>query len=175
MVQFSSMGGRVGGNPGVASYQAAKFAVDGFSRCLATETAGFGIEVLVVEPSGFATDWAGSSMTVQTVPTEYENTVGALVRLLRESDVVVAGDPVRAAEILVRVVKHPNLPSHLLLGAYAASAALDYSRHQIEEAETWADVSRSADFGQPYPVELPGPIDYEQFNGSLRPPRHAGN
>ena len=173
MVQFSSMGGRVGGNPGVASYQAAKFAVDGFSRSLATETAGFGIKVLVVEPSGFATDWAGSSMTVQTVPTEYENTVGALVRLLRESGVVVAGDPVRAAEILVRVVKHPNLPSHLLLGAYAASAALDYSRHQIEEAETWADVSRSADFGQPYPVELPGPIDYEQFNGSLRPPRHA--
>jgi len=54
------------------------------------------------------------------------------------------GDPVRAAEILVRVVKHPNLPSHLLLGVYAATAALDYSRHQIEKAETWADVSRSA-------------------------------
>ena len=85
------------------------------------------------------------------------------------------GDPVRAAEILVRVVKHPNLPSHLLLGVYAASAALDYSRHQIEKAETWADVSRSADFGQPYPVELPAPTDHEQFSGILRPPRHAGN
>ena len=79
------------------------------------------------------------------------------------------GDPVRAAEILVRVVKHPNLPSH------AASAALDYSRHQIEKAETWADVSRSADFGQPYPVELLAPTDHEQFSGILRPPRHAGN
>lgn len=157
VVQFSSVGGRVGGNPGLASYQAAKFAGDGFSRCLATETAAFGIKVLVVEPSGFATDWAGSSMTVQTVPAEYETTVGALLRLMRES--AAAGDPVRAAEILVRVVKHPNLPSHLLLGGYAASAALDYSRHQIEEAETWADISRSADFGQPYPVELPASRD----------------
>ena len=57
IVQFSSVGGRVGGSPGIASYQAAKFAVDGFSRVLATETAPFGVRVMVVEPSGFATDW----------------------------------------------------------------------------------------------------------------------
>ena len=38
-MQFSSMGGRVGGSPGIASYQAAKFAIDGFSRVLRTETA----------------------------------------------------------------------------------------------------------------------------------------
>jgi len=115
----------------------------------------------VVEPSGFATDRAGSSMTVQTVPSEYENAVGALVRLLRESGVDVAGDPERAAEIFVRVVKHPDLPSHLLLGGCGVREALDYSRHQIEEAETWADVSRSADFGQPYAVDLPAPRDLD--------------
>src|SRR6478735_5929758 len=68
VVQFSSVGGRVGGSPGIASYQAAKFAVDGFSRVLAVETAPFGIKVMVVEPSGFQTDWAGSSMTVQEIP-----------------------------------------------------------------------------------------------------------
>ena len=43
VMQFSSMGGRVGGSPGVASYQAAKFAIDGFSRVLRAETAQFGI------------------------------------------------------------------------------------------------------------------------------------
>jgi NAD(P)-dependent dehydrogenase (short-subunit alcohol dehydrogenase family) len=58
----------VGGSPGIASYQAAKFAVDGFSRVLAVETAPFGVKVIVVEPSGFATDWAGSSMTVHEIP-----------------------------------------------------------------------------------------------------------
>ena len=41
VVHFSSVGGRVGGSPGIASYQAAKFAVDGFSRVLAVETAPF--------------------------------------------------------------------------------------------------------------------------------------
>ncbi|MGH3580175.1 MAG: SDR family NAD(P)-dependent oxidoreductase, partial [Mycobacterium sp.] len=39
IIQFSSMGGRVGGSAGVASYQAAKFAIDGFSRVLQVETA----------------------------------------------------------------------------------------------------------------------------------------
>jgi NAD(P)-dependent dehydrogenase (short-subunit alcohol dehydrogenase family) len=34
--------------PGIASYQAAKFAIDGFSRVLQAETAPFGIRVLVV-------------------------------------------------------------------------------------------------------------------------------
>ncbi|SEP14432.1 SDR family NAD(P)-dependent oxidoreductase [Amycolatopsis saalfeldensis] len=48
VVQFSSARGRVGGVPGLAAYQAAKFAVDGFSRALAAETAPFGVRVLTV-------------------------------------------------------------------------------------------------------------------------------
>ncbi|WP_253867134.1 SDR family NAD(P)-dependent oxidoreductase [Promicromonospora umidemergens] len=63
VIQFSSVGGRVGGSPGIASYRAAKFAIDGSSRVLHVEPAPFGVEVLVVEPSGFRTVWAGSSMT----------------------------------------------------------------------------------------------------------------
>ena len=74
-MQFSSMGGRVGGSPGIASYQAAKFAIDGFSRVLRTETSPFGIKVIVVEPSGFRSDWAGSSMTVRPIPEEYAETI----------------------------------------------------------------------------------------------------
>lgn len=66
-----------------------------------------------------------------------------------------AGDPGRAAEILVRVIKHERLPSHLLLGAGAAQMAIDYSHRQIAEAITWQRVSASADFGAPYPVDPP--------------------
>lgn len=96
VVQISSVGGRVGGSPGIASYQAAKFAVDGFSRVLAVEAAPFGVRVMVVEPSGFATDWAGSSMTVQPVPAEYEETVGLMNRRMRQSDAGTAGEIGRA-------------------------------------------------------------------------------
>ena len=61
-VQFSSVGGRVGGTPGMGAYQTAKFAVEGFSEVLANEVKPFGVGVLIVEPGGFRTDWQGSSM-----------------------------------------------------------------------------------------------------------------
>ncbi|HTI24655.1 MAG TPA: SDR family NAD(P)-dependent oxidoreductase [Kutzneria sp.] len=154
IVQFSSIGGRVGGTPGLGSYQAAKFAVDGLTRVLATELAPLGVRCLVVEPAGFATDWAGASMAVHDIAPEYAATVGALAGGLNRPEFT-AGDPRRAGEILVRVVKNPDLPSHLLLGAGAVELAQTYSRGQLAEAEAWAAVSRSADFDQEYPVKLP--------------------
>ncbi|MFY9649754.1 SDR family NAD(P)-dependent oxidoreductase [Trebonia sp.] len=155
IVQFSSVGGRVGGSPGIASYQAAKFAVDGFSRVLAVETAPFGVQVMVVEPSGFATDWAGSSMTIHDIPADYDTTIGTMHRRMRVNPAGPAGDPVRAAEIIVQAVKRGNPPSHLLLGVTAVEMALDYSRRQLAEAGAWESVSRSADYAEPYPVEFP--------------------
>jgi NAD(P)-dependent dehydrogenase (short-subunit alcohol dehydrogenase family) len=155
IVQFSSIGGRVGGSPGIASYQAAKFAVDGFTRVLAAETAPFGIHTMVVEPSGFATDWAGSSMTIHDIPKEYDETVGIMQRRVRTNPAGPAGDPVRAAEIIVQVAKRDKVPSHLLLGVNAVEMGLAYSHRQLEQAEAWEQVSRSADYSEAFPVALP--------------------
>lgn len=152
VVQFSSVGGRVGGTPGLGSYQAAKFGVDGLTRVLATETGPFGVKYLVVEPGGFATDWAGASMQTHDIPDEYQATVGAFAAAVRGG---AKGDPDRAAEILVRVAKSENIPTHLLFGAGAATMALDYSHAQSIEASAWRAVSGSADFGAVYPVDLP--------------------
>ncbi|MGZ4474314.1 MAG: SDR family NAD(P)-dependent oxidoreductase [Nocardioides sp.] len=154
IVQFSSVGGRVGGTPGLASYQAAKFAVDGFTRTLAVETAPFGLRFLTIEPGGFDTDWAGASMEVQEIPDEYVATVGSLAGHIA-SGATAAGDPRRAAEIIVRVVRSGEPPSHLLLGELAVTMSLDYSREQIAQASAWRDLSVSADFGREYPVALP--------------------
>jgi NAD(P)-dependent dehydrogenase (short-subunit alcohol dehydrogenase family) len=154
IIQISSMGGRTGGSAGIASYQAAKFAIDGFSRVLKAETEPFGIKVLVVEPSGIATDWAGSSMQIGDIPERYADTVGAM-NAIRESDVVRAGDPERAAEILVRLSRKPQLPYHLPLGVIAIEAAVAQDQQLLADDQRWAAVARSADFGQPYPVDLP--------------------
>lgn len=155
IVQFSSMGGRVGGSAGIASYQAAKFALDGFSRVLRAETAPFGIRVLVVEPSGFATDWAGSSMAIADIPERYADTVGRM-NTVRESDAVSAGDPARAAQILVRLSRRTDLPYHLPLGVNAVEGSIRQDEQLLETDRKWAAVGRSADFAEPYPVDLPG-------------------
>jgi len=155
IVQFSSMGGRVGGSAGIASYQAAKFALDGFSRVLQAETAPFGIRVLVVEPSGFATDWAGSSMAIADIPERYADTVGRM-KTVRESDAVSAGDPARAAQILVRLSRRTDLPYHLPLGVNAVEGSIRQDERLLETDRAWAAVGRSADFAEPYPVDFPG-------------------
>jgi NAD(P)-dependent dehydrogenase (short-subunit alcohol dehydrogenase family) len=155
LVQFSSVGGRVGGSPGIASYQAAKFAIDGFSRVLQAETRPFGVKVVVVEPSGFRTDWAGSSMTVRDIPEAYAGTVGAMNTRVRQSTDGPAGDPARAAEILVRVVKRRDIPYHLPLGVNAAEFSIRLDEQLLAQDRKWQDVSRSADFGEPYPVPFP--------------------
>lgn len=155
VVQFSSVGGRVGGSPGIASYQAAKFAIDGFSRVLRAETAPFGVKVLVVEPSGFRTDWAGASMEVHDIPEQYEQTVGLMNARVRQSDQAPAGDPVRAAEILVAVAKRDDIPTNLPLGVTATEMSVAQDRRLLASDLAWAPVGRSADADQPYPAEFP--------------------
>jgi NAD(P)-dependent dehydrogenase (short-subunit alcohol dehydrogenase family) len=154
IIQFSSMGGRVGGSAGIASYQAAKFAIDGFSRVLQTETAPFGIRVLVVEPSGFATDWAGSSMDVADIPADYAATVGAM-NTVRSSPAITAGDPARAAQILVQMSRRTDLPYHLPLGVNAVEGSIRHDEQLLADDRRWAAVGRSADFAEPYPVDFP--------------------
>src|SRR5579863_1193824 len=155
VIQISSVGGRVGGSPGIASYQAAKFAIDGFSRVLRAETAPFGVKVMVVEPSGFRTDWAGASMTVHDIPEAYASTVGAMNSRVRQSSDGPAGDPARAAEILVQVAKRRDIPYHLPLGVNAAEGSIRLDERLLAEDRKWSDVSRSADFSEAYPVEFP--------------------
>ena len=155
VMQISSVGGRVGGSPGIASYQAAKFAIDGFSRVLRSEMAPFGVKVIVVEPSGFRTDWAGSSMTVHQISEAYSPTVGAMNQQVRQSADGPAGDPARAAAILVQVAKRNDIPQHLPLGVNATERSIRLDEQLLAEDSKWSAVSRSADFSEPYPVELP--------------------
>src|SRR5581483_1101276 len=102
-VQFSSIGGRVGGTPGMGAYQAAKFAVEGFSEVLASEVKPFGVKVIIIEPGAFRTDWQGSSMRLHPVGPDYEQTVGALNQYRRDNNGNQPGDPVRAAKIIIDV------------------------------------------------------------------------
>lgn len=145
-VQFSSIGGRVGGTPGMGAYQTAKFAVEGFSEVLANETAPFGLKVVIVEPGAFRTDWQGSSMRLHAVGPDYEESVGAINRYRQETDGVQPGDPVRAAKVIIDVVGSDDPPRRLLLGADAVAAARKAGEARAAETEKWAEVSCSTGF-----------------------------
>ena len=145
-VQFSSIGGRVGGTPGMGAYQTAKFAVEGFSEVLANEVAPFGVKVIIVEPGAFRTDWQGSSMQLHPVGPDYEATVGAVNRYRQENDGTQPGDPARAAKVIIDVVGADDPPRRLILGSDAVTSAQKAADLRAAETEKWADVSRSADY-----------------------------
>jgi NAD(P)-dependent dehydrogenase (short-subunit alcohol dehydrogenase family) len=145
-LQFSSIGGRVGGSPGLGAYQTAKFGVEGFSEVLNAEVTPLGIKVTIVEPGPFRTDWGGSSMSFHPVSPDYEQTIGRMNQFRRETEGTWPGDPARAARILIDIVNQPNPPLRLLLGAAAVESAEKSSIARAAEAAAWADISRSADF-----------------------------
>jgi hypothetical protein len=94
-------------------------------------------------------------MIVRDVPEPYAATVGAMNTRMRRNPDGPAGDPVRAAEILVRVAKRRDIPYHLPLGVLAAEYSIRLDEQLLGDDRKWRDVSRSADFGQPYPAEFP--------------------
>jgi NAD(P)-dependent dehydrogenase (short-subunit alcohol dehydrogenase family) len=145
-IQFSSIGGHVGGTPGLGAYQTAKFAVEGFSEVLNNEVRPFGVKVTIIEPGGFRTDWAGSSMRIAPVSEDYEQTVGWMARYRESSDGKQPGDPARASKIIIDIVRLDDPPLRLLLGSDAVELAEQASRARAAEAEKWAEVSRSTDF-----------------------------
>jgi NAD(P)-dependent dehydrogenase (short-subunit alcohol dehydrogenase family) len=145
-LQFSSIGGRVGGTPGLAAYQTAKFAVEGFSEVLSNEVKPFGVKVTIVEPGAFRTDWGGSSMRMAPVGVDYEPTVGAMHRYRQEADGKQPGDPARAARVLLDIVDLDEPPLRLLLGSDAVRLAAESSRARAAEADKWAALSVSTDF-----------------------------
>jgi NAD(P)-dependent dehydrogenase (short-subunit alcohol dehydrogenase family) len=145
-IQFSSIGGRVGGTPGLGAYQTAKFAVEGFSEVLNNEVKPFGVKVTIIEPGGFRTDWAGSSMRIAPVSEDYEQTIGWMIRYRESSDGKQSGDPARAAKVITDIVRLDDPPLRLLLGSDAVELAEKASKARAAEAQQWAAVSRSTDF-----------------------------
>jgi len=143
ILQVSSIGGRVG-NAGVSIYQAAKFGLSGFTESLAKEVAPLNILVTSVEPGGFRTDWAGDSMTYAPEMGEYE-LVTQRANFFKSGDFVPVGDPVKAANVMVELAKHPNPPVHLVLGSEAIGILIHADEARTAEREEWLPVSLSTD------------------------------
>jgi hypothetical protein len=93
-------------------------------------------------------------MEVADIPDHYVDTVGAM-NSVRDSDAITAGDPARAAEILVRMARRTDLPYHLPLGVNAVEGSIRQDEFLLAEDRKWATVGRSADFAEPYPVDFP--------------------
>ena len=146
IVNLSSIGG-LRSFPSVGYYNATKFAVEGLSEALWQEVEPLGIKVMLVEPSGFRTDWAGRSANESKRQIDdYAATAGAWRSQVRANSGKQPGDPVLAAHAIVEAMLSPNPPHRLLLGNDAYQAATAKLEELRKEFSAWETVSRGADF-----------------------------
>lgn len=145
ILQISSVGGRFG-VPGSTAYHAAKWAVGGFTESLAQEVAPFGVKVCAVEPGGMRTGYGARAIkeTPNLLP-EYEPSVGGLLEALESHWGHENSDPVKVAQVILRLAANEQLPTHLLLGSDALRYAGQADATRAADAERWREVSVSTD------------------------------
>ncbi|MES2278985.1 MAG: oxidoreductase [Bacteroidota bacterium] len=145
IVNIASIGGLVG-FPSVGFYNATKFAVDGYSEALSKEVKPLGINVTVIAPSGFRTDWAGRSANdTKTIIDDYHATAHTNQGTIRGYSGKQPGDPVRAAKAIVKAVDAENPPLRLLLGVGAMRGARNKITELQRDFDAWAETTEWAD------------------------------
>ena len=145
IVNIASLGG-INAAPALGYYCATKFAVEGLSGSLDVEVAPLGIKVIVVEPSGFRTDWAGRSARESPARiADYAATAGVKREQLRTQSGKQPGDTRRAARAIVDAVRSPNPPRHLPLGNAAYEVGTARLESLLKEFRAGEAVARAAD------------------------------
>ncbi|SEO64677.1 SDR family oxidoreductase [Amycolatopsis saalfeldensis] len=142
LVQVSSIAG-VLALPGLGLYHASKFGLEGFTSSLAAEVEGFGVHVTLVEPAGYATDWAGPSAVQAERSPAYEDfraNVTARPSARR-------GDPRATRAAILAVVDAEQPPLRIFFGDGPLPVIRQEYANRIAEWEQWDEVSRAA-FGE---------------------------
>ncbi|POX61096.1 short-chain dehydrogenase/reductase [Streptomyces sp. Ru62] len=140
----------VGGFESVAGfgvYCSTKFAVEGLSEAMRAELAPLGIQVTIVEPGYFRTDFldATSLLTEGQVISDYAGTAGAVRRAVPGLNHAQPGDPVKGAAAVLTLADAARPPLRAQLGSDCA-AAMDLKIAQLrEETDTWRELALSTD------------------------------
>ena len=146
IVNISSIGG-ITSFAATGYYHGTKYAVEGISESLAIEVKPLGIDVLIVEPGPFRTNWAGPSIKQSaTRINAYASTAGERRKQTEARSGSQAGDPVRGAQAIIDAALSDTPPLRLLLGRTALELArkkLDLLRNDFD---TWESTTIAADF-----------------------------
>jgi NAD(P)-dependent dehydrogenase (short-subunit alcohol dehydrogenase family) len=140
IIQVSSIGG-ISAFPTVGAYHASKWALEGFSQSLAQEVAGFGINVTLIEPGGFSTDWSGPSATRSEENPAYADVREAAKNRPSASD---PGDPTATRGAILKVVDADEPPLRVFFGRMPLEIATRDYESRLATWNEWQPVALEA-------------------------------
>ena len=145
VINISSIAGRTGFD-GAAVYCATKYAIEGLGASLALELGKFGIHVTTVEPGFFRTDFLDqSSVRYGAKVIEDYAAHGTVAGAYGAYHGKQLGDPVKLADVVLRLAAMDNPPRHFLAGSDALAMAQAEVDARLSEIQGMADLSRSTD------------------------------
>ncbi len=139
IIQISSIGGVVA-FPLLGAYHASKWALEGFTESLAQEVAGFGIDVTLVEPGSYGTDWAGSSSVWAESQESYLP--------IREQMIAAAAggaDPAGVGAAILAVVDASPSPARVFFGTTPQGIAQHVYEQRLAMWQTTAPIAALAE------------------------------
>src|ERR1700727_106600 len=140
IIQVSSIGG-ISAFPGVGIYHASKWGLEGISQALAQEVKEFGINVTLVEPGGFSTDWSGPS-SKRSEPNPAYDGLRQRQQQWRASNV--PGDPTASAPAIMRGVDADPPPLRVVFGATPLGIAENDYQGRLATWREWQPVAELA-------------------------------
>ena len=150
VINLSSVGG-YSAYAGWGVYGSTKFAVEGLSEALRMELAPLGVQVTVVEPGFFRTDFLDSSSLVSTRTRieDYAATVGAMREFAAGANHGQPGDPAKLATALLHLADSGKPPVRLQLGSDTVQRVRTKNAFVESEMSEWLELALSTDFTQP--------------------------
>jgi NAD(P)-dependent dehydrogenase (short-subunit alcohol dehydrogenase family) len=142
----SSIGGLMGGESGTL-YCASKFAVEGFSESLTGEVARFGIQVTIIEPGFFRTDFLEPTSVrhgAQSIA-DYAEASAALKTFYNARSRNQAGDPQKLGQALITLANAETQPIRWCAGSDAVGVVQAKIDSLQAELDAWRDLSVSTD------------------------------
>lgn len=145
-VNISSIGG-FRAIAGASIYNATKFALEALSESLAKEVAPLGIRVVLVEPGPFRTDFGGRSIDDTPNPMEeYAATAGKMREYYQVAHGKQVGDPIKAAEAMIKAVESNEDFLRLPLGQATIIGMREKLDQVSRDISKWEDVAIKTSF-----------------------------
>lgn len=145
IMNLSSIAGLVS-TPGFGIYNATKFAVEGMSEALYGEVKSFGINVILIEPGPFRTDFANRSLAVMPEMKEYDEAMIATRNYIKNVDGKQPGDPVKGAKLMIKLAEISDPPLRIPLGKMALNRWKGKSEQFEADLKKWHDEIVGCDF-----------------------------
>lgn len=147
ILNMSSVGGFSGG-PGWGVYAGTKFAVEGLSEAMYSELAPLGIQVTIIEPGPFRTDFLDASSLVRVARRidDYDGTAGAARAWAASNHQAQPGDPAKAAAAILKIASVANPPLRLQLGVSCVARVEAKLNRVASELEQWRTLAESMEY-----------------------------